>query len=88
MNARLWGTRGSLPTPDPSAHRYGGNTSCVEVNAGVEGHVVVLDAGSGIRPLGVALSPAIERIDVLLTHLHMDHILGLGFFAPLFRPEL
>jgi ribonuclease BN (tRNA processing enzyme) len=51
-------------------------------------HVVVLDAGSGIRPLGASLPTSVERVDVLLSHLHMDHILGLGFFDPLFRPDM
>jgi phosphoribosyl 1,2-cyclic phosphodiesterase len=88
VNVRIWGTRGSLPTPGSATERYGGNTSCVEVRGPVPGHVVVLDAGSGIRPLGAGLESTVERIDVLLSHLHMDHIIGLGFFAPLFRPDL
>lgn len=88
MQARIWGTRGSLPTPGATTERYGGNTACIEVRGPEPGHVVVLDAGSGIRLLGGALDPTVERVDVLLGHLHMDHILGLGFFAPLFRPDL
>jgi phosphoribosyl 1,2-cyclic phosphodiesterase len=68
--------------------RYGGNTSCVEIKTGDPRHVVVLDAGTGICAHGAELPPDLERIDVLLTHLHMDHILGLGFFAGLFRPGL
>ena len=87
MRVTLWGTRGSLATPGPDTARYGGNTSCVEV-CGNDGSVLVLDAGTGIRRLGNALSPALQRIDVLLTHLHMDHIQGLGFFAPLYRPDI
>lgn len=88
MQARIWGTRGSLPTPGAATERYGGNTACVEVRGPEPGHVLVLDAGSGIRLLGDALEATVERIDVLLGHLHMDHIIGLGFFAPLFRPDL
>jgi phosphoribosyl 1,2-cyclic phosphodiesterase len=80
----MWGTRGSLPTPGPSTLRYGGNTACVEVSAS-EGHLVILDAGSGIRALGDVVPRDVERIDILLSHLHLDHILGLGFFAPLYR---
>jgi ribonuclease BN (tRNA processing enzyme) len=67
--------------------RYGGNTSCVEVR-GRDGTLLVLDAGTGIRRLGDSVGPEITRIDLLLTHLHMDHILGLGFFDPLFRDDL
>jgi phosphoribosyl 1,2-cyclic phosphodiesterase len=55
---------------------------------GPDGHVLVLDAGTGIRPLALDLPRAITRVDVLLTHLHMDHILGLGFFGPLFNPGM
>ena len=87
MRVTLWGTRGSLPSPGPETTRYGGNTSCVEVR-GRDGSVVVLDAGSGIRRLGAAIGPEVRRIDLLLTHLHFDHIEGLGFFAPLFRRGL
>jgi phosphoribosyl 1,2-cyclic phosphodiesterase len=86
MKATFWGTRGSLPTPGNGTAVHGGNTSCVELRP-PEGGVVVLDAGTGIVPLGRTLvdDPSIDRIDVLLTHLHLDHILGLGFFAPLFE---
>lgn len=87
MRVTFWGTRGSLATPDPDMTRFGGNTSCVEVR-GDDGSVLVLDAGTGIRRLGRTLAGATERVDILLTHLHMDHIQGLGFFAPLFQPGL
>jgi phosphoribosyl 1,2-cyclic phosphodiesterase len=82
----LWGTRGSLAAAGPETVRYGGNTSCVEVRA-ADGSVLVLDAGTGIRRLGAALWGEARRVDVLLTHLHMDHIQGLGFFAPLFEGD-
>ncbi len=87
MKVTLWGTRGSLPTPGPETTRYGGNTSCVEVR-GRDGTLLVLDAGTGIRRLGTTIDPDIRRVDLLLTHLHLDHIEGLGFFAPLFFREL
>jgi phosphoribosyl 1,2-cyclic phosphodiesterase len=87
VKVTLWGTRGSLASPGPETTRYGGNTSCVEVRA-ADGTVLVLDAGTGIRRLGDAIVGGIERVDVLLTHLHMDHIQGLGFFEPLFRPAV
>ncbi len=85
MKVELWGVRGSLPTAGPSTTRYGGNTSCVAVRT-VEGNLVVLDAGTGIAALGRSLGHE-DRIDILLTHLHLDHIQGLGFFAPLFDPD-
>jgi len=88
MRLRFWGTRGSVPAPGPGTTRYGGNTSCVEVVTDDPSRAVVLDAGSGIRVLGDALPANLVRVDVLLTHLHMDHIIGLGFFAPLFRPDV
>ena len=87
MKVRVWGCRGSLAAPGPETLRYGGNTSCVEVR-GEDGDVVVLDAGTGMRPLGVALEhEGVERIHVLLSHLHLDHLQGLGFFRPLFRTD-
>ena len=85
MIVRLWGTRGSLASSGPDTVRYGGNTSSVEVR-GTDGSVLALDAGTGMRRLGMAIAHETARVDVLLTHLHMDHIQGLGFFAPLFRP--
>jgi ribonuclease BN (tRNA processing enzyme) len=84
MKVRLWGTRGSLAAPGPDTVRYGGNTSCVQVS-GREGTQHILDAGTGIRLVGPTLGEAPRRVDILLTHLHMDHIQGLGFFAPLRR---
>ena len=87
MQVKLWGTRGSLATPGPDTARYGGNTSCVEVR-GNAGTLLVLDAGTGIRRLGISLPPDLKRVDILLTHVHMDHIQGLGFFAPLYNPNM
>lgn len=87
MRVRVWGCRGSLATPGADTLRYGGNTSCVEVRSGT-GDVVILDAGTGMRPLGVALAEeGVTRVHVLLSHLHLDHLQGLGFFRPLFRPD-
>src|SRR6185295_5076192 len=87
VRVRLWGTRGSVAAPGADTARYGGNTSCVEVR-GPAGTVLVLDAGTGIRPLGRALGHGIRRVDIVLTHLHLDHIQGLGFFAPLFDADV
>jgi phosphoribosyl 1,2-cyclic phosphodiesterase len=87
MQVRIWGCRGSLATPGRETLRYGGNTSCVEIETG-DGTRIILDAGTGIRGLGRRL--AAERaseIHLCLTHLHLDHIEGIGFFAPIFDPE-
>ena len=86
MRVKLWGTRGSIPAPGPDTVRYGGNTSCVGVTL-ADGSLLALDAGSGIRSLGLTLPDEPARLHILLTHLHLDHILGLAFFAPVFRPQ-
>ena len=83
MRIRIWGCRGSLPTPGASTVRYGGNTSCVEVGL-EDDSLVVLDAGTGIRRLGHELMErGAFRLYLLLTHLHLDHLEGLRFFGPL-----
>jgi phosphoribosyl 1,2-cyclic phosphodiesterase len=88
MEARVWGCRGSLAAPGADTVRYGGNTSCLEVRL-ESGHTLVLDAGTGMRALGVAMEEQeVDGLHVLLTHLHLDHLQGLGFFRPLFRPNL
>jgi phosphoribosyl 1,2-cyclic phosphodiesterase len=86
---KFWGTRGSIAVPGPRTLRYGGNTTCVELRA--DGEIIVLDAGSGIRPLGIALEKefgtrAIE-LSLLVTHAHWDHIQGLPFFKPTYDPK-
>src|SRR5436190_12203875 len=88
MRCKFWGVRGSLPSPGPETCRYGGNTSCVEVRA--DGQLIILDAGSGIRKLGLALQREAAgnpiRGTILISHTHWDHIHGLPFFAPAFVP--
>jgi phosphoribosyl 1,2-cyclic phosphodiesterase len=88
MNVKIWGSRGSVPAPGPETARYGGNTSCVQITLD-DGRVLVLDAGTGIRGLGMALATSSKpvRVEILLTHLHLDHIQGLMFFAPCFSPD-
>jgi phosphoribosyl 1,2-cyclic phosphodiesterase len=87
VRAKIWGCRGSLAAPGRDTVRYGGNTSCVEVRLD-DGSVVVLDAGTGIRPLGIQLAKEnIASVDIILSHLHMDHLQGLGFFQPMFRAD-
>src|SRR5262245_28593117 len=69
MKVSFWGTRGSLAAPSPGTVRYGGNTSCVLVE-GSDKTRLVLDAGTGIQSLGLNLPRGMDRIDILLTHLH------------------
>ncbi|HEU5476828.1 MAG TPA: MBL fold metallo-hydrolase [Gaiellaceae bacterium] len=85
MIVRVWGARGSLAAPGPATVAYGGNTSCVELEL-ADGSTLILDAGSGIRELGQRLV-ARDRgvLHICLTHLHLDHVEGLGFFAPLWK---
>lgn len=88
MKVTIWGCRGSLPTPGRDTVRYGGNTSCLEVEL-ANGSVLVLDAGTGIRELGVKLERQnVRRIQLLLTHLHLDHVEGLRFFEPLWDEQV
>jgi phosphoribosyl 1,2-cyclic phosphodiesterase len=86
---RFWGTRGSIAVPGPVALRYGGNTTCLEVRA--DGEIIVLDAGSGIRPLGLALEKEFPteptKLSLLITHAHWDHIQGFPFFKPAYNPK-
>jgi phosphoribosyl 1,2-cyclic phosphodiesterase len=86
MRVRFWGVRGSIAVPSSRMLRYGGNTSCVEVTL-ADGTELILDAGTGIRELGAARTGSPGQVQILLTHLHMDHIQGLLFFPPLFDPS-
>ncbi len=85
MKVRIWGARGSVPAPGPQMNRYGGNTSSVELVLD-SGDRLLLDSGTGIRTLGLGLA-ASPRVNILLTHLHLDHIQGLMFFPPCFRAD-
>jgi phosphoribosyl 1,2-cyclic phosphodiesterase len=86
MKLKVWGARGSVPAPGPEMNRYGGNTSCVELKLS-DGSTLIIDAGTGIRSLGVGIAKSLPKINILLTHLHLDHIQGLMFFAPCFSSE-
>jgi phosphoribosyl 1,2-cyclic phosphodiesterase len=84
----FWGTRGSIATPGARTARYGGNTPCVAVE-GAGGQLVILDAGTGIRALGLQLveqQNGAVRAEILLSHAHWDHIQGLPHFKPFFAP--
>ena len=95
ISALFRGVRGSYPVPGPSTIRYGGNTPCIELRAG--GHLIIIDAGTGIIGLGSELvqeyfrQPAATRgrlqLTILLSHMHHDHIQGYPFFAPLYLPQ-
>jgi phosphoribosyl 1,2-cyclic phosphodiesterase len=85
MRVRFWGVRGSIPAPGPRTTAVGGNTPCVQVT-GADGRQLILDAGSGIRELHASDLGHAKRLDILLSHLHLDHIQGLLFFTPLFDP--
>src|SRR5205814_429419 len=84
---KFWGVRGSIPTPGQTTVFFGGNTSCVEVRA--DGEIIILDAGSGIRPLGEALAAEFGgqpiELTLLITHTHWDHIQGFPFFMPAYE---
>ena len=84
MKIKVWGARGSVPAPGPEMNRYGGNTSCVQLELS-DGSTLIIDAGTGIRTLGVGIAQNPSKINILLTHLHLDHIQGLMFFAPCFQ---
>jgi phosphoribosyl 1,2-cyclic phosphodiesterase len=87
VRATIWGCRGSLATPGRETVRTGGNTSCIEIRPS-SGDLLILDAGTGIRGLGVSLDGRRpRRVDLLLSHLHLDHLEGLPFFAPLWDPD-
>jgi phosphoribosyl 1,2-cyclic phosphodiesterase len=85
VRVTVWGSRGSIASAGPETLRYGGNTACVSVES--DEAIYILDAGSGLRRAGLAFSGDARPIHLLLTHLHMDHIQGLGFFRPLFEPD-
>jgi phosphoribosyl 1,2-cyclic phosphodiesterase len=91
FSLRFWGVRGSLPCPGPAYTRYGGNTSCLEIRCGP--HLLIFDGGTGLRPLGEHLMAQVEKsggsvdADVFFTHTHLDHMVGVPFFGPLFHAE-
>lgn len=84
MHIKCWGSRGSIPVSGKDYLKYGGDTTCIEIRSS-KGDTIIIDAGSGIRALGLKLSKEKPSdIHLLFTHTHLDHILGFPFFLPLF----
>lgn len=92
FRVRFWGVRGSYPTPGHHTLRHGGNTACVEIQAGEQ--TLIFDAGSGIIGLGSVLMQRANghaspwNASLFITHGHGDHLVGFPFFSPLFDPRL
>ncbi len=86
VTIRYWGVRGTIPSPGAKTLRYGGNTSCIEVRCG--DRLLILDGGSGLRQFGATLMAQGSRLDcdIFYTHYHLDHLIGLPFFAPAYVP--
>jgi phosphoribosyl 1,2-cyclic phosphodiesterase len=88
LAVRFWGTRGSIAAPGPATTVYGGNTACVEVRSGQD--ILVFDAGTGIRELGLALAEEFRGraliVHLFISHTHWDHIQGFPFFVPAYSP--
>ncbi|WP_319543502.1 MBL fold metallo-hydrolase [uncultured Pseudodesulfovibrio sp.] len=86
MRFQFWGTRGSLPVPGADTVKYGGNTTCIEVRSDND-DLIILDAGTGIRTLGIELSQSMPvKCHLFVSHTHWDHIQGIPFFIPMFVP--
>jgi phosphoribosyl 1,2-cyclic phosphodiesterase len=90
LQLRFWGVRGSIPTPHPDNTGYGGNTACLEIRL-PSGEILIVDGGTGVRPLGQSLMKEAAgkslSLHMFLTHFHWDHIQGIPFFQPLYAPE-
>ena len=89
MRVKFWGTRGSIATPGPETTIHGGNTSCVELRCGTD--ILIFDAGTGIRPLGLTLMEEFGEqpftLHLFISHTHWDHIQGFPFFMPAYSPR-
>lgn len=87
MQIRCWGSRGQIPVNGSKFLKYGGDTTCIEIRS-KEDDIIIIDAGSGISHLGKKLTRQNKKvINILFTHLHLDHIIGLPFFSPLFKRD-
>lgn len=91
MKLKFWGVRGSIACPGPDTVHYGGNTACIELFFDDIDRLIIIDAGSGIRPLGDNIKKRLPpgkslTADIFLSHTHWDHIMGFPFFEPIYRP--
>lgn len=85
MYVKCWGSRGQIPVSGAEYNKFGGDTTCIEVEAS-SGDTVIIDAGSGIRHLGRKLLNSKKKsVHLIFTHLHLDHILGFPFFGPIYQ---
>jgi phosphoribosyl 1,2-cyclic phosphodiesterase len=92
VKVKFWGVHGSIPVPGPQTLKYGGNTSCVELNS--KGKTIIFDSGTGIRALGLDIlnregvkGNRNNKLSIFFSHVHWDHIQGFPFFKPIFLPE-
>jgi phosphoribosyl 1,2-cyclic phosphodiesterase len=87
LSVTFWGVRGSVPVAGPEYVATGGNSACIEIRCGA--HVLLFDAGTGIRKAGIALlREGVKEFNIFLSHSHYDHVIGLPFFAPMFDREV
>ena len=87
MKVKVWGCRGSISVPGPKTVRYGGNTTCYEVQSD-SGELLIIDSGTGFRELGDSLIPRMPlKAHIVFSHTHYDHVIGYPFFVPFFIPS-
>ncbi|MFQ5736697.1 MAG: MBL fold metallo-hydrolase [Thermodesulfobacteriota bacterium] len=87
MIIHCWGARGSIAVSGKEFTKYGGDTTCIEITSNA-GDLIIIDAGTGIRPLGNKLMlEGRKKINLLLTHAHWDHLSGFPFFKPIYHDD-